>query len=241
MPTLNEEKYLPTLLYSLASQTDKNFEVIISDGKSEDKTIEKTLEFKKSLDIKTYSSSKRNVRYQRNFGVKKARGNYLIFIDADHWVDNNFIELIFKEIAETNADVIIPVAIFATKKMFWKIYSLFSDIFVRVAYSVFKIPLGSGPAVIIKRSIFEKIGGYDESIFYLEEPYLLQLAGKCGAKIYHSKDIKLYSSTRRMDKIGILKFCYMHMVASFYFVFRGPIRERIFEYEMGGQEHEITS
>ncbi len=196
---------MPILLSSLSSQTNKNFEVIISEGRSEDKTKEKALEFKDSLDIKVYNSNKKNLCYQRNFGAKKAKGNYVIFLDADHWVDKNFIELIFKEIAETNVDVIIPAATYDTKKLFWRIYSLASNILVRVIYAVFRKPLGSGPTVIIKKNIFEKIGGYDESIFYFEDHSLLQLAKDCGAKIRHSKKVKIYSSTRRMEKMGIVK------------------------------------
>lgn len=241
IPTLNEEKYLPVLLSSLVTQTNKEFEVIISDGNSEDKTREKALEFKDRLDIKIYNSDKRNLCYQRNFGAKKAKGNYLIFIDADHRVENNFIELVLKEIAETNADVIIPITIYDSRKLFWRAYSSFSDVFVRTAYAVLKKPLDSGPAVIIKKNIFEKIGGYDESIFYFEDHSLLQSAKDCKAEIRHSRKIKAYASARRMNKIGILKFCYMHLVAIFYFVFQGPIRKKIFEFEMGGQAHEITS
>lgn len=237
VPTLNEEKYLPILLASLASQTNRSFEVIVSEGRSEDKTKEKALEFKSKLNINVYDSDRKNLCHQRNLGSKKAKGNYLIFIDADHWVDNNFTELIVKELEATKAEVIIPVTVYHTQKLFWRAYSLFSNIFVRAVYLCLRQPFGSGSTVIIKKNVFDKIGGYDESIFYFEDHSLLQSAKQCGAKIRHSNAIKVYSSTRRMDKTGIWRFCYMHIVASFYFVFQGPIRRRIFEFEMGGQAH----
>ena len=49
IPSLNEEKYLPLLLEDLSQQTFKSFEVIIIDGKSEDKTIELAKTFNKKL------------------------------------------------------------------------------------------------------------------------------------------------------------------------------------------------
>lgn len=237
---MNEEKYLPILLSSLVLQTNKNFEVIVSDGNSEDKTRKKALEFKDRLDIGIYDSDKKNVSFQRNFGAKKAKGDYLVFSDADHRVDNDFVELIVREIAETNSDVIIPVSIYDTKKLFWRGCSRVFDIFVRIAYVFFKKPFGSGPTVIIKKDVFKKTGGYDESIFFFEDHSLLQVIGNSGARIRHSKKIKTYSSTRRMDKIGILKFCYLHAAACFHFL-RGPIKKKIFEYRMGGHAHKVAS
>lgn len=240
IPTLNEEKYLPILLASLASQTNKNFEVIIIDGKSEDRTKEKVMEFKEKLDIEIYEVNKRYVCYQRNFGAKKAKGEYLIFFDADHWIDNNFMDLAYKSIVKSNAEVVVPADYYA-KKMFWRIYSAISVIFVHTSYALFKKPLCIGPTVIIKKNTFEKIGGYDETIVYLEEPYLLQLAYNAGARINYPRELKADCSTRRMDKAGALRFLYMHVVASFHYLFKGPIRKKLFEYKMGGQAHKITS
>lgn len=237
IPTLNEEKYLPILLSSLVSQTNKKFEVIVSDGNSEDKTKEKALEFKSALDIKVYSSSKKNVSHQRNVGAKNSRGDYLIFSDADHRVENNFIDSAIKEIEKTNADVIIPISIYDTNSLVWRAFSVVFDIFVRSAYFFFKQPFGSGPTLIIKKNVFEKAGGYDESIFFFEDHSLLQEIGKNGAKICHSRDVKTYSSTRRMDNIGVLKFCYLHSIACFNFT-RGPIKKKLFEYKMGGRAYE---
>lgn len=238
VPTLNEEKYLPTLLSSLVSQTNKEFEVIISDGKSEDKTEEKALEFKDRLNLKVYGSDKRNVCYQRNLGAKKAKADSLIFIDADHWVNNDFIETIFRRIKDTQADVIIPQTIYVSKKLFWKGYSVLANWISYASFFIYKKkPFGSGPTVIFKKNFFEKIGGY-ESLFYFEDHRLLEVAREHNAKMYFFQEIKLYSSTRRMNKTGILKFLYMHFRAIFHFAFVGPIKDKIFEFEAGGQAHE---
>jgi len=57
IPTLNEEKYLPLLLNCLLNQDYKNFEVIISDGGSTDKTIEVAKKYQNYLDLKSFKFS----------------------------------------------------------------------------------------------------------------------------------------------------------------------------------------
>jgi len=61
IPTLNEERYLPKLLEDLLNQTEKNFEVIVVDGKSTDKTIDVCKHFMKNIPSKIIISNKRNV------------------------------------------------------------------------------------------------------------------------------------------------------------------------------------
>ena len=84
IPTLNEESSLPKLLSDLSLQTFKNFEVIIVDGNSEDKTIIKSKYYSKQFISLTIITSKtRNVSTQRNKGGKIAIGKYIVFMDAD--------------------------------------------------------------------------------------------------------------------------------------------------------------
>ena len=61
IPCLNEEKYLPKLLKDLQGQIDRNFEVIVVDGKSEDRTVEVAKKFECSV----LEADKRNVSIWR--------------------------------------------------------------------------------------------------------------------------------------------------------------------------------
>jgi len=79
-PALNEEKYISGLLKSLINQTYKEFEVILVDGMSADKTVSVFKKFQNKLPRSQYLvADKKNVSYQRNLGGKKATGKYLIF------------------------------------------------------------------------------------------------------------------------------------------------------------------
>src|SRR5258708_708755 len=91
IPTLNEEKYLPRLLSCLQKQTSDNFEVILVDGQSTDKTLEEATAYLSQIkNMQILTSKKRNVSVQRNMGADHAIGQYLVFFDADVQVPRGF-------------------------------------------------------------------------------------------------------------------------------------------------------
>lgn len=92
IPTLNEEKYLPRLLEDLNKQTLKDFEVIHIDGSSTDATVKEARQFKKKFPLRTNIVTKRNAAFQRNFGGKMAKGEWLIFMDADDRLPSYFLQ-----------------------------------------------------------------------------------------------------------------------------------------------------
>lgn len=95
IPALNEEKFLPNLLMSLTIQTKMDFEVIVVDGSSRDRTVEVAQSFSPQLPgLKVLVSEKAGISLQRNMGAKAASGDWLIFIDADSTVLPYFVERI---------------------------------------------------------------------------------------------------------------------------------------------------
>lgn len=93
IPTLNEEKNLPVLLEKIEKQTDKDFEVIVADSGSEDKTEEAAKKFQSKIaDFKFLSKKLKNVAQARNFGALSASGEFLLFLDADTEIEEKFIE-----------------------------------------------------------------------------------------------------------------------------------------------------
>ena len=236
IPSLNEEVNLPVLLSSLASQTVKDFEVVVSDGKSEDKTKEEALKFKDKLMLKFVESPKRKLTFQRNFGAKNAEGEYLIFLDSDYKTEEGFLKKISDTLKKTNADVIIPVSMPVTKDIFWKTYYWITN---KIAFTTLILgqPFTVASAICVRKELFDKIGGYDDSIFVYEDQYLFRQTFKLKAKIAYSK-AKLYFSLRRNEKVGKIKFIYENLIATLHLIFKGPIKKEIYKYEMGGQEFE---
>lgn len=93
IPTLNEEHYLPHLLDNLSQQTFRDFETIVVDAKSADQTCTKAKAYHSRLPhLSVLTSTRRHVSAQRNLGAGKARGEYLVFMDADNRLPSYFLE-----------------------------------------------------------------------------------------------------------------------------------------------------
>jgi glycosyltransferase involved in cell wall biosynthesis len=227
---------LPVLLKSLALQTNKDFEVIVSEAKSEDKTKEKALEFKDKLDIKVYDSEKRSVSYQRNLGAKKAKGDYLIFLDADFTVNNDFIEKIKKVIKNNNKDLFVLFE-HANKSLFLKIYFLIMNILSTFSPFILRKPFVTGSALVIKTDFFNKIEGYDESVVYGEDQDIVQRAYGNKAKIKYANSIRVTFSVRRIEKEGFFHYLFKNSISTIHIMFLGAIRGKFIKHDMGGHEY----
>lgn len=99
VPAYNTEKYIDKCLKSIFSNTYKNFEVIIVNDGSIDKTEDIINKYIKKYDNIIYIKQKNmGLSLARNNGVKKATGDYLLFIDSDDYVEKNLLENINKNI-----------------------------------------------------------------------------------------------------------------------------------------------
>ena len=108
IPIYNAEKYLEECLNSIKNQTYKNFEVImVNDGSKDDsETIckrfsEDDTRFRYFLKVNGGASS------ARNFGLDHVTGDFITFIDADDWVDENHLEVLINNIKENNSDMAV--------------------------------------------------------------------------------------------------------------------------------------
>ena len=90
MPVYNKEKYLKNTIDSILKQEYKNFELIIVDDGSTDKSKYICDEYaSKDSRIKVYHIKNEGVSNARNIGLKYATGDYIQFIDADDTINTN--------------------------------------------------------------------------------------------------------------------------------------------------------
>src|SRR3989338_341684 len=99
IPTLNEEKYLAKLLDSIKNQGFKDYEIIVADNNSKDKTRQTA----KKYGCRVVDGGKPPIA--RNNGAKAAKGNLLFFIDADCIIGNDFFKESLYEIKRKSLDV----------------------------------------------------------------------------------------------------------------------------------------
>ena len=109
IPVYNVEKYLKKCLSSILKQTYKNFEIIVVDDGSTDKSGEIIESFKKKYPkkIKAYHKKNEGVSIARNYAIERASGEYLAFIDSDDFIEPDFLEKLYNTAIKDDLDITI--------------------------------------------------------------------------------------------------------------------------------------
>jgi len=234
IPSLNEEINLPILLAAIKNQKESDFEVLVIDSHSTDKTPEKAIKYEKLIPcFKFISHKSKNVSAARNYGAAFARGKFLVFFDADVEPEKDFFQQIKKKIIDNRLDATTvwnrPKKSRISGKIALTLANIGMSFFQKIK------PSANGPCIIISKKLFMEINGFDDQIVFGEDFDLIQKVSKLKANFQVFKKPILYVSTRRFDQEGILTTIYKSGKALIYQLFIGPIRKPIFDYEMGGQ------
>lgn len=107
VPIYNVEKYIKRCVDSVLNQTYKNLEVILVDDGSPDQ-CGKIADNYQSNDnrIKSVHKSNGGLSDARNYGMKYATGEYVLFVDSDDWLKEEMIETLIKLLLEHKADIV---------------------------------------------------------------------------------------------------------------------------------------
>lgn len=100
----NRKDELFELLNSLSQQTDKDFEVIVVDDGSVINLFPTIKLFDNLLDIKFFRKENSGPGLSRNYGAKRAKSDWLVFVDSDVIVETNYIENIKKNLSKNPCD-----------------------------------------------------------------------------------------------------------------------------------------
>lgn len=204
IPTLNEEKFLPRLLESLVQQTDKDYEVVVVDGPSKDKTKNIALSYKRKMPLTLVSSVQGNLPLQRNLGAAKARGQWFVFVDADSVLLPYFVARskafigtkapqLFTTWCSPDSDVNGDALITLLINIFWD------------GSVMFKRQLAPGPLTAMTRDVFARVGGYDEDIKWGEDYDIAHRLDQMGVKLHIIRETLFIVSLRRFRKEGNLR------------------------------------
>lgn len=106
VPIYNAEKYLNKCIDSLISQTKDELEfILINDGSTDNS--EKIIKTYHDKRIKYYKQKNQGIGKTRNFGIEKANGKYIMFLDSDDYLEKNATKLMFDKAFSTNSDLVI--------------------------------------------------------------------------------------------------------------------------------------
>lgn len=98
VPVYNVEKYLSRCIESILSQTFTDFELLLIDDGSTDRSGEICDEYaKKDTRIRVFHTKNRGVSAARNLGLDNAKGEWISFVDSDDWVENDYLKSLFND------------------------------------------------------------------------------------------------------------------------------------------------
>jgi hypothetical protein len=108
VPVYNTEVYLEKCLDSLVNQTLKDIEIIVvNDGSCDNSQNIIDKYSKKYKKIKPFIKKNGGLSDARNFGLKKAQGDYIAFVDSDDYVDVNMYQVMYDKAMSGNFDMVV--------------------------------------------------------------------------------------------------------------------------------------
>jgi len=218
IPAYNEEKYLPSTLASFRAAADGHeVELIVVDNVSTDKTAEVA----RSFGACVLAESEHNIARVRNAGARAARGEILVFLDADTQVPMEA----FGQIVEAMRDRSVAGGSFAVKFDWNAESSAIKRHYIRLcmwAGNILKIRMGA--MQFCSREGFHAIAGYDETIYVGEDSefqYRLdRYARDRGGRTIHFYEPKAVTSARRFNQVGLLRIVFMYHPITIYLLWR---------------------
>lgn len=177
--TKNEAQVLDRLLKSVKTQSYTNTEIIVVDNHSTDSTSG----IAKQYTTKVYElGPERSV--QRNFGVEKSQGKFVVILDADMQLSEGVIKEAVEKAGNDGKIGAIVIPEESVAQNFWEKVKGFERSFYNLEGDV-----TTDAARFIRKSVFEKLGGYDEKITGPEDWDLPERISEAGYKIGRIKSV----------------------------------------------------
>lgn len=227
IPALNEEKYLPRLLNSLKNQKfSKKFEIIVADAESTDNTVKVA----KNFGCKAVKGG--NPSRGRNKGAEVAKGEILLFLDADVILPPDFLEKTTEELLKRNLKVAGFILISQDNKLIYRLIYKIVTLFLILTERF--LPTGT-IGILATKEVHQKIKGFDEMIKIGEDYDYIRRASKYG-KFGVIRSTYILVSPRRFKKEGVWRTIFKYLAIDFHLLFFGPIRKNFISYKFGHYE-----
>jgi glycosyltransferase involved in cell wall biosynthesis len=213
VPAFNEAVYLPRLLASIEAQDYKDREIIVADNGSRDGTRD----LAKKHGARVVHGGIPGVG--RNRGAAAARGDTLLFLDADTVLPDGFISKIIARFERDFIDICVPWIrpIDGSKPIYRTIFQ-FSNTFFKLMETI--QPQGLGICMLVTRRLHDRIGGFSESIRVSEDFDYIKRASRVGRfRVY--PHVFVYHSVRRYQREGVGNLVQKQFMSGLIYLFTG--------------------
>lgn len=217
IPAHNEAKYLLRTLESLRRQNYRWFEVIVvangcSDG---------TAEIARGRCQRLIVLSQKNLGIARNLGARMAKGELLLFLDADTTLEPMALRRIAEDFTENDSAGTIRGRPDADELRYKLLYWLKNTVH-RLA-----LHPGSSGVIVCWKEHFMRVGGFDEDLAVRENSHLTRRLGRLG-KYKYIGDVSAMTSMRRFERRGFRRVAWLWIKVWLQSVF-GDLRQRQYE------------
>ena len=207
VPVYNVEKYLHHCIDSILAQTYIDFELLLINDGSTDRSNEICDEYAmKDSRIRVFHKDNEGVSKARNWGLDNANGEWITFVDSDDWVRNDFLQKRLELALEEDADITYCDVeyVYSTHNQYCNTASQFegkvatvnSWILSRTTYS---------PILLVKKSLFDKHNlRYIEGLHFGEDFDLIIKLVMYANKVSHVKEA-LYYYNKQNDGSAMTK------------------------------------
>jgi glycosyltransferase involved in cell wall biosynthesis len=194
IPVYNVEKYIQECIDSVLSQTFTDFECIIINDGSTDNSGNICDEYaEKDKRIKIIHKKNGGVSSARNAGLDIAKGEWIVFVDGDDWVDEKYLEFLYGNAVTCNVDVsICGVNVFEDGLIYHSDKSVSSVTLtpkeaILIMFDIKASFSGFSVNKLFKKQLLDKNSlKYDESVSYMEDVRFFYELFKMAGKIYYS-------------------------------------------------------
>jgi len=199
IPTKNEEAYLPKLLMSLKMQNYKNYEVIVIDYMSSDRTVE----IAKKFNAKVIKVERPGIGYADHIGVLESKGDIVVKTDADVIFLPNTLCRMIKVFDTINKLKLYHVAhLYIDGPFFVNLVAYIADKYWRQPWVTL------GHFIAFKKDIYGNKVYFNINLNFGEDiDFGRKVYEVYGAKaIYYDKNNFVLTSARRMRKVGLINY-----------------------------------
>lgn len=227
IPTKNEGKYIDQTLAQFSEYLEKyHLEIIVSDANSTDGTVEIVQRYAAQTAGKirlVQNDGQQNIAIGRNYGAVHATGDLLFHTDADVRIPDpdRFFQAVlarFEHPAVVAATV--PIWVYpAESKLNDRLYHLFMNSVIRLSFTV-GVYLAKGECQMIRRTVFQKIGGYNERLVAGEDCNLFYRLHKEG-RIAFLHRVCVHHSPRRFRQYGYAYVSWIYLREGLSLLFLG--------------------
>jgi glycosyltransferase involved in cell wall biosynthesis len=206
IPTLNEEKVLAKLLINLREIREFKFEIIVSDGKSSDRTVDIAKKLGAKV-VENLTGQRQTIGEGRNAGAAVAVGDYFIFLDADVYITepDKFFAGALQNFAMNKKLLAVSgwIRVFPETETWadYLGYVILSDWQFYIKNNLLGIGATCGEFQMMTSAVFKKLNGYREDLVMGEDLDLFYRISRLG-KTKTDRSLVIYHTGRRPRAIG---------------------------------------